>query len=532
MILIESLQFQVKFEDIVPINENFSKCKIYTLSIDENRNGSFISKDAVEKSLPSIFNIPIVGEYLEEENNFGGHGGKIEISDGDVKFVNTTKPYGVIPESAKIYWENVQEDDGTVAEYLVVEDAILWTGRYPEIGQLLDYKFGQSMELDINVGNWEEIDNKKLFVIDDFTFSALCILGIDKDGLEDSSNGHIEPCFPSASISAYSFAKDVFTQEFKQMMKELKFSIDEEFNKSNKLEKGGKHVDELNQLLEKYNLSLEDLSAKEINHEDYSLEELEVKLQEFTKKESQEEVPADEVVNTFSLTSEQLEDELKRILSQNTLTDDWGWEYPAYYFVDYMPDQSVVVAFDCEDGYLVGFNYTVEGDLVSVDMSVEQRFKVDYVPMDLPAEVDNDVVNNMQDFSFVPSVMHNHYKENLKEFETIKSQLTTVESELTDLRQFKANIVKEEKESALNAVFESFADKLTEDEMSPLRNKMESLEVDGLKKELFALVGEKMINNPTTFSKKEEKQSNKIPLFDETKKDSPYGDLFEKYLGK
>ena len=49
-------------------------------------------------------------------DNFGGHGGKLEISDKGIKYVETTKPYGVVPESAEIAWEAVTEESGTVRE--------------------------------------------------------------------------------------------------------------------------------------------------------------------------------------------------------------------------------------------------------------------------------------------------------------------------------------------------------------------------------------------------------------------------------
>src|SRR5690606_32149569 len=123
----KNLSFNSTVKNIEAVNPLFSRATVYILYTGVNRNNSYISRQAVESSLNTIFNVPVIGEFIEEKDNFGGHGGKLEITDNDIKFISTTKPYGVVPESANIYWENVTEKDGTVNEYLVVEGIYLWT---------------------------------------------------------------------------------------------------------------------------------------------------------------------------------------------------------------------------------------------------------------------------------------------------------------------------------------------------------------------------------------------------------------------
>lgn len=225
----QTMRFNIHISEFEKINPLFSKAKIYVLYTGMNRNNSYISKESVEKAIPSIFNIPIVGEYLQESENFGGHGGKLEVNDDGIKYVQTTKPYGVVSESANIYWETVTENDGKVNEYLVVDGAYLWSGRYEEINDIVSNQYGQSMEIEIQDGKFAVIDGQETYQIDSFLFSALCILGINKDG-----TGHVEPCFESASINAYSLNKEEFIDQFNQMVAELKFS----------LSKGGNNVSE------------------------------------------------------------------------------------------------------------------------------------------------------------------------------------------------------------------------------------------------------------------------------------------------
>ena len=195
------MRFSVQISEMKPISPLFSRCKIRVLYSGLNRNNSFITESAINNAIPSIYNIPIVGEFNEDDQNFGGHGGTIDVSGDKPKWVNTTRPYGLVAESSEVYWEDVEEKDGKTNRYLTVDGAYLWTGRYPEAALLVEQKFNQSMEIEIKDGKFTNIDGRKVYEINDFLFSALCILGIDK---ESDPDGHVEPCFESGSIVAYS----------------------------------------------------------------------------------------------------------------------------------------------------------------------------------------------------------------------------------------------------------------------------------------------------------------------------------------
>lgn len=221
----ETMRFEVHVSDVVKVNPLFSKCKINVCYHGLNRNNSDISKELINSRVGTIFNIPIIGEYLYETDNFGGHGGKLEITDEGARFIQTAIPFGVVPESATVYWENITEKNGLVREYLVVDGAYLWTGRYPEVESLVGTEYGQSMEIEIMKGAFKQKNGETVYEVQDFAFSALCILGISK---ESDPYGHVEPCFESASIVAYSLDKDQFTKEFNAMINELKFSLSEQ----------------------------------------------------------------------------------------------------------------------------------------------------------------------------------------------------------------------------------------------------------------------------------------------------------------
>lgn len=247
----KTLRFNSVVTQIEKVNPLFSKVKIYVMYEGFNQNGSYIHRDAINKALSSIYNIPIVGEYLKEFDNFGDHANQlVEDGEGNLKLVQNTRPYGVVPESAQIYWETVTEEDGTQRDYLVVDGAYLWTGRYPELNTVLEEKqFGQSMEIrTINAKHMYK-DGREVYAIQDFVFSAFCILGISKD---TDPYGHVEPAFESAKIVAYTLDKESFKQQFSQMIEELKFT----------LEKGGQQKMEDNKVTEEFSDFQDELKKK------------------------------------------------------------------------------------------------------------------------------------------------------------------------------------------------------------------------------------------------------------------------------
>lgn len=228
--------FSVKTLNNKIIDAMLTSVDIYVLYTGINRNNSHFTKENIIKALPSVFNKPIIGEYLSENKNFGDHAASLEVNENnEFEVVVSTRPYGLIPESATFRWEDVTEEDGVINEYLVIEGALLWSGRYPEVNTIHESGFyGQSMEIEIENGRFEIIDGNEVFDIKDFIFSGFCLLGINK---ESDPEGHVEPCFEKSKVVAYSLNKESFTKEFEQMMAEFKFSLEKK-----SLEKGGNLV--------------------------------------------------------------------------------------------------------------------------------------------------------------------------------------------------------------------------------------------------------------------------------------------------
>lgn len=228
-----SITFRAKVKPIKPINPEFDLVKIYVQGVGKNRNGSYMSKTNIQKALPTLNYCPVVGhliEYTDNEGNkhryIGGH--DFEITE-DWEIRDLTVPYGVVVENS-FDWEVINEYSVDV-EYLTA-NAILWTGRYPELKDTLyseDIWWNQSMEISIPEGKYRPLEEDSNYTeLLEWTYSALCLLGkADKN----STNGHTdprehtEPCFISAKVVPVEFSKSDFAEAMNEMKEKLSFCL-------------------------------------------------------------------------------------------------------------------------------------------------------------------------------------------------------------------------------------------------------------------------------------------------------------------
>lgn len=206
------IKFGKKFNKIE--NSEFIQGTAYIAYINENRNGSYISKETFEAADSSLGLIPIVGNYREDVKLYGGHDNTIDIVGGKLTLKDKTVPYGVVKESHNARWEEVTEEDGTINLYRVC-DVVLWQGRYEEaIQSVVDGKVAQSMEINILDGEFNE---KDYFDIKSMEYSALCLLGKDINEDGEKTEDNVEPCFESSTI----VVSEDFSSNFSAMIEKI-----------------------------------------------------------------------------------------------------------------------------------------------------------------------------------------------------------------------------------------------------------------------------------------------------------------------
>ncbi|MGL5151619.1 MAG: hypothetical protein ACRC7N_13730, partial [Clostridium sp.] len=89
---IKNLIFNGTMSNFEMVNPEFAKVKVYVCYAGKNRNRSEISREVLDEMAKTIYGIPVVAEYDEVNNCFKGHGGKLEVSDEGIDFIQTTVP--------------------------------------------------------------------------------------------------------------------------------------------------------------------------------------------------------------------------------------------------------------------------------------------------------------------------------------------------------------------------------------------------------------------------------------------------------
>ncbi|MBC8715151.1 hypothetical protein FXW04_06250 [Staphylococcus pseudintermedius] len=252
------------------------------MHLGENLNGSFFKKEVVEKAIPTLANTPIMGSIslIENRKDFLGHETDLVITDeGNIKEINTTVPFGVIPEDNNAQLETRVGDDMIERVYLTVE-GILWN-KWDDAIEILYGKNGvtsQSMEIS---EDYKAYFDGRILIFDEFKFYGACLLG--SDIIPAMKNSTVELRFSANT-------KDFINEKMSQF-EAIKFSLSEGGNTLSKKDKNkfdesedqdvslGEDTEELGDGLEEeegqddLHKGTEEDSDKENSHEDESSDE-------------------------------------------------------------------------------------------------------------------------------------------------------------------------------------------------------------------------------------------------------------------
>lgn len=477
------------------LNSSFDTGVLRVAYPGENQNRSAISKEAFERCIDTIYNCPIVCNYDRESDTFGGHDMEVVRSaNGDYRLVNLTTPVGCVPESAKHWWGMVTEDDGTEHEYLYVE-VLLWKRQEPYFKIKSDGIVAHSMEIAVKDG--EVVDG--IYMIRDFEFTAFALIGCT-------------PCFESSALEM--FSKKDFKQQFSEMMLDLKESFtaistpngDDDTHPQENLTEGGEKV------LDKDERAVE------------AGEDLETKDTMVDGEPANTETDADGNDNpeVFALNS-QMVCEISRTLREiATITTEWG-EFPRYMFVDCDLELCEIYCWDAEDWLLYGFTYQMDGDQVVIDLESKNRKKY--------AIVDFDEGDQLSPFAEVFGKMKQKIQEDAElgaKYQEASNTIESIQSELNDLRAYKAEKESNYIASKKNDIFSQFDDLSGNEAFEELRSNMDKYGVEELEDKCFSIRGR--VGVPAKFSFEGKPSKTVVDRTDTD--DEPYGGLVKEYLGR
>ena len=492
-----NMTYASSLTDLREANSSFDYGVLRICYTGENRNHTSISKEALERSIHSIYDCPIVCNYNRDTDSLGGHDIElVRYDDGSMRIVNVTAPIGCVPESARVWFENYTEEDGTENEYLYTE-VLLWKRQeaYQKIKK--DGITAQSME--INVSDGESIDG--VFHINNFEFTAFALLG------------DCEPCFESAALEV--FSKGDLKKQISEMMLELKDSN----AKVNSYPEGDKSY-------QKYSTEggekvMEDEMIKDKSEMEFTADG-EVKPSEVDSVEETDKV--------FALASEQI-NELRRVLGGEKVQREWG-EVSRYEYIDCDFELGEVYACDCKAGHILfGFPFTVDGDKVTIDFANGKRKKFAIVDFEEGAEPEEPVAPLAPAFELLDQKCADLFAKEVEysdletKFANASKTISDMETELEELRTFKAETETAIAASERSELFAQFEDLDGVEAFEALRDDCMKYDLNTLEEKCFAIRGRK--NSTMNFSAKD--KAPKLMVGEPDISDEPYGGLFVKY---
>ena len=237
-----------------------------------NRNNSYISEKDMRKALPSLAYRPFLGAIHQlDDGTYDFHSHDIELvenEDGEYEYEYIERQLGAFTvDKPKLVYD--ESNDKTYVEAVVAIPT-----EYSKAAEIIKRKGGTKVSCELAIDKMSyDIENKWL-VLEDFIFSGVTALGSEKDGteiLEGMEGSRLNIDEFSASTMNYDRDKELIETLEKLNETLSNFHIDKN------TQKGGLRMNKIQELLEKYGKSLDDIT---FDYEGLTDEELEAKFAE------------------------------------------------------------------------------------------------------------------------------------------------------------------------------------------------------------------------------------------------------------
>jgi hypothetical protein len=247
------------------------KLKLKVCHTEVNRNGSNISKENMEKAMPTLKYRPILA-YIHElpdgTKDFYAHNMEIvENEDGNAEIVYIEKQVGCFTAD-KPWLEYDKDMDKTyVMAYAVIPED------YTEAADIIRRKNGTKVSCELVINELSYNAKEKYLDLTDFYFGGTTLLGCDEEGNE-IGEGMLGA---RADISDFCHKEPIFTYQEKMIEVLDKLNITLSSFNTTTIQKGGCEMNKFEELLEKYGVTAEDVTFET---EGLSDEDLEVAFKE------------------------------------------------------------------------------------------------------------------------------------------------------------------------------------------------------------------------------------------------------------
>lgn len=249
------------------------RLKLKVCHIDTNRNGSHISKENMEKAMPTLKYRPILA-YIHQLDDgtydFYAHNMEIvEDENGEEKINYIEKQVGCFTTDEP-YLEYDKDNDKTyVNAYAVIPE------EYTEAANIIRRKNGTKVSCELVIDELSYNAKEKYLDLTSFYFGGCTLLGCDENGNE-IGEGMLGS---RADIADFCHKKPVFDYQEKlvEMLDKLNNTLSN-FNKNNAEEGVREEMNHFEELLEKYGFTVDEL---DFDYENMSDEELDSAFEDF-----------------------------------------------------------------------------------------------------------------------------------------------------------------------------------------------------------------------------------------------------------
>lgn len=322
--LVVQVHGNIKFDTSDKDKEGLLPVHLQSCHTDLNVNGSNINTSVMESALPSFKNRPILGyihKVVTEENPEGQwefYSHNMHEEDGEI--VYDEYPIGLIPESCNAQLVYDEEKDKTYCEV----DGYIYE-EYSKAAEILQREQQCAVSVELSIRELSYDAKLKYLNIEDFFFSGVTILGKTPDG-ETVKPGMVGSNVKLADFSAQnnSLFNDYETKmiELQERLNKLESAC---FNKEQNTvqlqsKEGGtnENMTKFEELLDKYNKTIEDIT---FDYSEMSDEELEAKFAELFSDENSDEDNSDEENSDTPSDDEVMEKDSDSDSSENDLDD-------------------------------------------------------------------------------------------------------------------------------------------------------------------------------------------------------------------
>lgn len=490
------------------IDDRFIPVKIWIAHTGENRNNCIFTKEVLEDMIPSLANIPILGYIAVNEDNeqdFTAHEERIVIENNTIKLKYAGHAYGMIPVDNDAHFELRYGEDGVEREYLTC-NGLLWR-KFKEVEEIFDRDGGfksQSMELHpSSIEGYK--DENGVFVFTKAKFEGACILGegvtpamvsstIEKFSITDKIQSELSEMLIefNAHFSAIKEKGEDSVEDAKVNIQEDEMKTSAEFTEeteNTEVDNVGKTIVEE---VESKNSNFESEEEPEEPNDDEETEgeeapENESETEQSETEKTNEEDDGDSKKKTkFSLNFEMAHDDIRRSLYEalqghelfKDTDDNWTW---------------ISKVFD---------NYAIV-QVENYEERIEKWFKVKYV------KHENSVSLGEYEELF-PMFLTLAEKEQIN---ASRNNFASLEEEVKELREFKANIELAEKEQKLS----QYSDVLAKEDFETIKANISNFSIEDIEKEIGFMLLKK-----NHFSANEKGTDTKV-LATNVENSNPYG---------